>query len=183
MDLLPTFNSILLLATFAINLGLGLFLFFKRRHSAGHGSFCALIFLLALLSLCIFFAWNTSSQAALLFWIRSAYFFAAFLPSVLVYFSLVFPRGLSIPNSLQKVAIFLPALIFAGLAYTPLLEEKVGYPFPILPKYGPGMIFFNIFLASFLLFAFIVLIRKYFAYEGRERLQIWYVLFGLIVTS
>ncbi|OGC03562.1 hypothetical protein A2276_01455 [candidate division WOR-1 bacterium RIFOXYA12_FULL_43_27] len=177
-------TGIVLLAAATINSGLSVFIFLRGKEKKENIFFSALLLLLALLSLVIFLASSARDELTLLYWVRFAYAATSLLPAVFLCFSLVFTedakKGLSEPVSWL---IFSPAFLFLFLSFTPLIEKKAGFPFYLPPEYGPAMPFFSLYVMLYALIGFLVLAKKYLGSRGRERLQVWYVLFGVAATS
>ncbi|NQU16456.1 MAG: GAF domain-containing protein [Candidatus Saganbacteria bacterium] len=174
---------ILLAVTIAVNLALGFFILFRDHANIVNRVICTLLFLLSFMTVSILGALNAQSANIMLFWVRLAYFVSSFIPAIFLYFSIVFPKADNVPSQGKGFLIFLPALFFSLVSFTPLIEKEAGFPFSIPPAYGPLMPAFTIFLVVYFLFGFYNLIKKYNQYQGHEKLQIWYVLFGAVMAS
>ncbi len=177
--------GLVLLVIFNINLGLGLFVFFKGRHIEPNRIFSLLIVSISLWVLsCFMLLINHLPEWALLLR-RMTPAAAALIAAFFLYFSLVFRPGPRPISAWVKALIMLPALIFAALSiFTPLLIKD----FIVQPGgsviggqliLGPVYYLFGLFFIIYFLAGLTHLVMKYRRALGRDRLQIFYVLFGV----
>ncbi|MFC1637425.1 histidine kinase N-terminal 7TM domain-containing protein, partial [Candidatus Margulisiibacteriota bacterium] len=177
-------NSLIYLFAVAINLGLSVFIFSKdRRSEIGH-SLGTLIFFVALWALCIFLL-RTQAPAWLLFIRRLSTSSTSLIVASLLYFSFVFPKREQPLTNTQRVAIMLPGIIFALLSIgsSLLIRGYVirdpGFPVAGQPVYGVLYPLAVVFYLTYLSWALFNLVKKFIMSSGRQKLQVFYVLFGL----
>lgn len=189
MDIFVSLNSMILLFTLAVNIGLSIFIYFKDRKNIVNISFAALLFSTALWTLSLLlFLHARSPQEAL--WIRRLTpIGSGFVIGFLAYFSLVFPRAEKIPSTLQKALIVLPPAIFSVASiFTNLMIKGIlftkGQPLYFgQPIFGGLYRIYSVYILGFFILAVFNLMRRYLKSEGREKLQIWYVMFGVGLTG
>ncbi len=172
------------LLAIAANLLLAIFVLYKGLGSKINRSFGLIVLSTAVW---IFFAYianfHVSSHQDMFFYgVKMCYGAVTFVPSLMLYFSLVFPEDKPV-GLMETLVIFLPAPISAYLLATQLPFSSVSFlPGDVISE---GITAFHIFLLIYLTFffaaAFWILISKFFKYTGTERVQITYVLGGLLV--
>ncbi|OGY30391.1 MAG: hypothetical protein A3F35_03000 [Candidatus Woykebacteria bacterium RIFCSPHIGHO2_12_FULL_45_10] len=108
----------------------------------------------------------------------------ALMPFLLLLFSKVFPKQEAPISKGLWFLLLLPALIILVLSPTPLNIEKVtftdsGQELVVGPLYTPFFIYFALYLIG----TFINLFRKFKRGTGLEKLQIQYLVLGLVAAS
>jgi signal transduction histidine kinase len=111
--------NIILILTAAVNLGLGLYIYFQRKQNPVNVSFV----LLALSNFfwiigMIGFRWSTEHLTAL-WWCRVLYFFPVFIALNFLLFTIAFRRQEKKSINQHRILLFLPALIVGVLVFIP----------------------------------------------------------------
>lgn len=118
-----------------------------------------------------------------LFWIRIVMAEASFLGPTLVLLVHTFPQA----NIRMKLSKRIPLIAFSCLSFilclSPFVFTSISYPNgqPV-PNPGPAIPIFFIDFAGLFLFSFALLIYKYRKSRGREKIQHFYFLAGIIAT-
>jgi len=184
LQLLFDINGLILMVAFAINLGLGVFVCFNNRRDENHRAFSLLLFSISLWTLFSLLYLRTSAPEWMLFWRRLTPAAASFIAASFLYLSLIFPRRDKPLALIYKLVIFVPAICFSALALlTPLMVRGIiitdqAVLFLGKPIFGPAYYLFALYFAFFFVAAMAHLVFKYRQLTGREKLQIFYVLFG-----
>jgi two-component system NtrC family sensor kinase len=177
-------NSLIYLLAVAINLGLSVFIFSKDRKSEVNQSLGLLIFFVALWVLCAFLL-RIQSVEWLLFLRKLSTFSSSLIVVFFLYFSFVFPQGEEPLSYTQRALILLPGFtvaflsIFSSLMIRGYVVKGLAFPVSGAPVYGalyPLAIFYYLTYVGWALFN---LVSKYIKSQGRQKLQIFYVLFGI----
>lgn len=182
-------NSIVLLFTFAVNLSLSLFIYFKNPRDEIYRSFGGLLFWTAFWTFSFLLFMTIRSPAWVVFLRRLTPVGSAILISYFLYFSMVFPSRRTPLRVWQRLLILLPGYLFAFFSlFTPYMikDFMVGdfrYTFLGKPVFGPAYLPYALFLVAFFIFGVSNLVYKFLKAEGKEKLQIWYVLFGIGLTG
>ncbi len=118
-----------------------------------------------------------------LLWIRIVMFFAALMGPLLFLLAHTFPQSRISLRPLYLAGTLLIMALTAGAALSDLVYKSISYPAgnPV-PAPGIGMPFFFFDFAGFILLAFAIIIGKYRAAEGAEKIRIKYFLGGIIGT-
>lgn len=189
MDFFLSLSSLLLLFTLAVNLGLPIFIYLKDRRNIVNISFSALLFSIALWTFSLFLFLHAQTPEQALFFRRLTPIGSGFLIGFFLYFSLVFPRAEKKYSLLMKTLIFLPPILFAFASIFTNLMVK-GFFFqrdlPLYfgkPNFGGMYKFYFAYIVCFFAMAVFNLVRRHSKSEGREKLQVWYVLFGTAITG
>lgn len=171
--------------TFLASAYLGVAVFLKNKNS-----WTSRLFLILSLLIDVYIVVNYLSlhppqptPASQLFWIRVVMFVCSFIGPTTFLLAHTFPRE----NFRLKKKYLIPLLILmvasAAASLLPLVFTSIDYSTgEPLPKPGPGMpIFFSDFVGLFL-FSFILLIYKYKKSSGKEKIQNFYFILGVIAT-
>lgn len=172
-------NNLVLIITIVINLGLGLYIFSKNRKNETNRSFSYILYSVAFWSFSfLMFSIDKSSEWAL-FWRRVTPCGSALIAGYFLYFSLIFPRketNTSPVSLFWKVLILAPGYAFVILSlFTPWMIKS----FDVVPVFGFIYPAYALYLAAFFAGSLGLLFVKFFREEGRERLQVFYVLIGM----
>lgn len=189
IETLVNLNNIILLATIILNLGLAAYIFFKNRSNPINFSFGAMLFSVVIWALCfLLFQMNRSPEWAL-FLRRLTPIGASLIGGYFLYFSIVFPGGEESLSWQKKSIILLPGYIFALLSvFSSLMIKEIAIPnlaYPFLVEVTFGLIY-RLFALYFMIYfglGLYNLSKKYFASQGKEKLQIFYVLFGIAISG
>lgn len=136
-----------------------------------------LIFFVAFWTFCSFLLFRTESPEGLLFLRRLSTLSTSLLVAFFLYFSIVFPKIEKPLSFSNKFSVLLPGIIFAILSvFSSLLidnfiagETVYGALYPLATLYFLAYVGGSLYNLVF----------KYLKAQGRERLQIFYVLFGI----
>ena len=183
-------NNIILLVTIVLNLTLGAYAFFKDRRNPINYSFGLLLFSVCFWIFSFLLYQMNHSPALLLFFRRLTPVGAALIAGYFLYFSFVFPKGHGGKVSLSQKLMFLaPGYFFAFISVATNLMissvhlDKAAYPFMAKVTFGPFYKVFAIYFIAYFSYGICNLLRKYLLAQGKERLQIFYVLFGVAVSG
>ena len=146
-------------------------------------------FLLFIVLVIIWIFSNYLSNILTIYWMvllsnRLIFVSTTLLAWVLFLFATVYPNSESIISKKQKFVAALSTLVTTIISFTPLIVEKVtientfsSIEFgPLVPVY---LIHFGV---SFILF-FLLLFKKYKKATGTERVQIQYLILGIVLTA
>lgn len=115
--------------------------------------------------------------------VQATFSFAAILPAALLTFCLIFPSS-PFPRTWWYGTATIPAVIFAVIAHSSLLVKETVYTANGLSvSYGPLHWAFGIYFSLCLGGSLLILWRKVRTATGLERLQLWYVILGLVVPA
>jgi signal transduction histidine kinase len=166
--------------TGTLSLLLGIFVYLKNKSSNVNKACMFLNFAVSLWSWSLFGRELSSEKTTALFFVRSCYVGAIFVPPIFSHFV-----GLLTHRTERRLRILLYSLslIFLGFDFTPLLIKDVR-PILSFPYYGvPGALFpyFTIYFVSVIGYAHYVLIKNFRYSEGQIRNQIKYLLFATVI--
>ncbi|MFA5000745.1 MAG: ATP-binding protein [Candidatus Paceibacterota bacterium] len=176
-----TFYAFSALFNFFTSLGLGLFVLVKNKNNKTSQTFSAFAFTIAFWSF-FYYLWQIADNSdSALFWCRVLMAGAIFIPVTYLHFVV---RFLNIQK--QKIFLILSYILFSLFLLfdiTPLfvshVEPLLGFAF--WPIAGP---IFSIFLPiwlAYVVYSSYLLYQRYRSVEGLQRLQIRYVLLGMIL--
>jgi two-component system, NtrC family, sensor kinase len=177
-------QNFFLLIALVLNLGLSLFIFFKSQKSELNRSFSIMLFWIAfwISSLLLFI--NVGNPNWVLQIRRLTPVGASILVGYFVLFALLFPeREKKLPRY-QRCLIVCPGYVFAFLSiFTPWMIRgfsigNLSHFFLGSPEFGVLYYLWTVYFISYFVLAIYLLWKKYLKSEGRQRLQLWYVLFG-----
>jgi PAS domain S-box-containing protein len=181
-------NSVLLFLSLFLCLSLGIFIYLKDRKSAINQSFAMILICVSFWSATFLIFSSLRSPAWVLFWRRTTPIGSALVAGYFYYFSLVFPKDHIPLSRWQKFLILSPGYVFALLSFfTPYLIDgylirDLQHPFIGKPIFGPLYYLYALYLVIFFFLSLFNLFFKYLKSEGREKLQIFYVLFGMFLS-
>ena len=173
---------LIIVLTALINVALGIISFKKGPKSATHILLAIMTFIIALWTVTNYFSLHSPSSTETLFWIRVVMFVTAPLGPVVYLFCKAFPR-----KELRVNKYLLGWFIFATvslelMAFTPLLFSRVSLENGVNPTPGPGILLFGINFIFPILAGFVEIIKKYRHSSGLEKLQLKYLLWGIILS-
>lgn len=176
--------SVILITVFA-NLLLGLFTYLKNPKSSTNRLF---IFLTIIISFWTFFNYNSlhnlNNPQETLFWIRAVMFVTAPLGPVILLLVHTFPNRTITASKKFLLLTSTITITVAILSFTNLLFSDVAISSQgtITPTPGPAIALYAINFLGSLIAAFAVIIKKYIKSKGREKVQLKYLLLGIIIT-
>jgi signal transduction histidine kinase len=169
--------------TAVANLILGLFTYLKNPKSATNKLFAFLTLQISLWAITNYFSLHASTEALTLFWIRTVMFIVSALGPTIFLLIKAFPER---STNLPKYVIY-AVWFFTGLTAILAISQFMFISVSIIdgniqPVPGPAIFIFAVNFLGFLGAAFITLGRKYKKSTGLERVQIKYLLLGIILT-
>lgn len=171
--------AILTLLVSVANLALGAWILSANRKVATNVSFSIFIFGMTGWIASIF---TTVYLSPTLLWGRLAITTSIIGMTALLIFALVFPENKKLSRS-QLLFIITPALLFFFLSFTNLMVERLwverGF---ITGTFGPARKFYALFPPLYILSSIAILIKKYVRLKGFQKMQLRYVLTGIILT-
>lgn len=189
MEVFIAFNSLILLITLIINLTLAFYMLFNNKKDEANWAFAGVLFSVALWTLATLLFLRVPSVKLVLLLRRLTPVGSALVAGFLVYFSTVFPkRDHPLPKHV-RFACLLPGFTFSILSiFSPLLikgyiVQDPNYLFVGQPVWGPAYKYFSIYFLVYYFAGVLNLIRKYFVANQKEKLQLWYVLVGFILSG
>ncbi|MCX5749897.1 MAG: hypothetical protein NTZ10_06635 [Candidatus Saganbacteria bacterium] len=166
------------------NLVFGFVIFTKGLKSRANRCF-ALIVLLIIFWL--YFSYSATYSAIAqseraFFWVKMGYGAAAVLPSLLLYFALIFPDDASAGLPVIS-AVFSPALVFIYLLSSEYIIRSVSFMRGDIASIDFTEIntVFILYFVIYIVLALGVLLKKYFSIKGVARSQIQYVFAGTLI--
>ena len=166
------------------NLSLGLFVYFKGRHSRINISFCLITIFVAIWTFAIFMYTQAVTAEVAILWSKIAGAFSSTIPPLFLYFTFVFPKEEKIPGTFKTLTWLAAGIIFFFLNFTDLIvKNAIATPSGFRFSPGPGLVFFMLYFVGFMGYAFYVLLKKHYEYTGISRMQIRYVLLGFFLGS
>jgi two-component system NtrC family sensor kinase len=175
-------NSTILIITFTVHAALALYFFARDRKNATNISFSMVLLCLALWAISFVFWAMAADPFWIKFWINMNFFSTSLLPACFLYFSIVFPRADFIRLRSGLFSAFLPALVFAAASFTDLISKGVSPPY-VEPEHGQWYLLFAAYVIAYLGYSLYIILSKYKTSDGKEKLQIQYLLLGLFFTS
>lgn len=178
-------NIILILVVF-INAVLGFFIFFRNRKNLVNIWFAVFVFSLVCWTISMFFYRGADAAESAIFWVKALYASALFIPVFFIIFSLYFLKGKSLKNPLRLSIIFLPTFILFCLVFksgaiikgVEILSEQEN-----VILWGSYYFSYNVYFILYFAVLFIILFRKYFLFDGIDRVQVKYILMGTFIPS
>ncbi len=118
------------------------------------------------------------------FWLRLALPVVALVICTCVDFAWVFPDQISSPPWPQRVILYASALMFSLVAFAPDLFTSLSFDHgTVIPVYGPSYTAFGAFTVVMLGYADYVMCSKLRRLTGVQRVQVMYVLAGLLSSQ
>ncbi|HUL20154.1 MAG TPA: ATP-binding protein [Thermodesulfobacteriota bacterium] len=183
MRLILIVQGTLLLSALLINLGFGFLVYRKAgAYKRVNLAFSFLSWSGAGWGFSILMEYVLKQPASILFWGRMSFATSAFIPSVFLIFTLLFPREQRNINPSHFIFLGLPAVFFSILSFTDQIVISLGQG-PKMFNYGWLHPFFTIYLVSYIFIGFLVLMQSYRRSIGIDRLQIKYCLLGMFFSS
>ena len=171
--------------TFLITTYLGIVVYTKNKKSWTGRLFLVLSFLIDIYIIVNYLSLHPPYGApeSQLFWIRIVMFICSFIGPAEFLLAHTFPRD----EFRLKKKFLIPILILmvssATASLLPLVFTSIDYSTgEPLPKPGPGMPIFFLDFVGLFLFSFILLIYKYKKSSGKEKIQNFYFILGVIAT-
>jgi PAS domain S-box-containing protein len=167
------------------SLGLAGLVYFQNRKSEINISFSAIIFVFAVWAIAIGMFLESKQVEQMFYWSRIYYIAGIFVPSVILYFSVVFPFESPVLTQFQKFLIFVPTL---GLLPITLFTKGIVEEFFIRPdgffaKVGPAYPFYFFYYLIFILMGIYFLYRKYQGSIGADKIRIRYIFWGFAALA
>jgi PAS domain S-box-containing protein len=189
MQLYIAFNSLILLVTLIINLLLAFYVIYEDRKKEANRAFAGVLFSVVVWILTILMFLQVPSPGLVLLFRRLTPIGSSLVAGFLLYFSLVFPkREEPLPNYL-KIICLLPGVTFSLLSvFSPLMVQgfivqDMHYLFIGQPIWGSVYKLFAIYFIGYYLAGIYNLIRSYYRAQVTDKLQIWYVLVGFVLSG
>jgi PAS domain S-box-containing protein len=189
VELFVSLNSFLLFLALAANLGLAVFVYLKNPRAETNRYFAYLLAAISFWVLSFLLFLNVKSLSWVLFLRRLTPVGSGLVAGFLLYFSLIFPRpSKGIPLRLKFLCLF-PGILFSLLSiFTPWMIKSYQlidkhYLFLGKPNFGWVYPFYSLYFVVYFLLGLGVLVAKYLRAQGKEQLQIFYVLFGMAVAG
>ena len=168
----------------AANLILGFIIFFKDYRSATNILFLFQTVILSVWSVANYVSYQALDLAAALLAVRLVLFFA--VPNSLIFLILMhtFPSDNLRMSKKMLVAIIVLGLITMAVVLSPLVFEKVDFVADSVapqPTVGPGILLFMLTAVLSVPIGIYFLVRRYIIAEKIERLQLQFVLVGVVI--
>ncbi|MEW6096811.1 MAG: ATP-binding protein [bacterium] len=167
---------------------LGISVYLSDRKSKANCTFLIICLCLAFWNFATLVARNSTDTSKILFWGRLTCTIPCFIPSLFLYFSLIFPKEKIIFTRTKLFLIFLPPIIIAILSLTNLIFKEVR--FDHIVSFVPGAAHLLLLIYTLLFFIGIMhnLIRSYLVSDFSIKLQLKYILlagiiYGVIVIT
>jgi signal transduction histidine kinase len=175
-------NSFILVCAFAIEIALAVYLAVKDRWSATNLSFSAVLISLAIWAIS-FVSWAVAKNLLWIkFWINMTFFAPSLMAALFLYFAIVFPNKEFIKTKHVLISVFLPAVVFGVASFTSLIAKNIAAPY-IEPMHGDWFLLFSIYFVAFLAYSFYIILKKYIRSNGKEKLQIQYLMLGSLISG
>jgi PAS domain S-box-containing protein len=163
-------------------LSLGIFVYLRGRDRKINVSFLLFCTSVAIWAFAVFVYSFPGWEGTAIYWSKFASFVSSLIPVLFLYFVSIFPKEERAPSALRIFFWAIVASVFCVLSFTDLIVKdiivtEVGAQF--VP--GPGLMFFAAYFVLFMGYAFYVLLSKHNLYSGIGRMQIRYVLLGIVV--
>jgi len=179
------------LLIFAGIFNLGWIIFFLRFYFKGVNRNISNFFILNVVTV---FLWivtmflyrNGQDDATILWMCKLLYVSAALIPVTLLYFAYFFPKGVTKYSVFKLIFIFLPTLIILYLTYftdTIVLNAYRVENAEHFIVWGRFYFLYVIYIPLYFTWAFTVFIKKCKENTGLVRMQILYILIGVIISS
>lgn len=164
-----------------VDLIIGAYVYTRARAQLANRVFASLAFAVALWTLSVTFAHYPATSSTVL--VRSTFAAASIMVLAFLTFLCVFPAG-SFPQSLVYRALAALGLSFGPLAYTELLVRNSSFgPAGLTVAYGSLYPVFGLYAMSSIGLGTAMVWRRAKYATGRTRVQLRYVLLGLLVPA
>lgn len=168
----------------SLNLLIGLLIYLKNPRSVTNRFLAIIALIVALWAVSNLFSLNYQDSPSLtLFWIRAVMVITAWLGPIMFLFVKSYPKA-EIQLSKTWVGVVLGyATLTCTLAFTPLMFSGVSIVNGnITPIPGPAIALFAIGFVGMILASLIMLVFKYAKAKGKEKIQMLYLLLGMILS-
>lgn len=178
------FQIILSVGSLMLALGLGILVFARNPRNPINIFFSLVIFCSLIWIFTNFMVDTVYSSGLLLFWNRVAILGPIFVAPFFLLFSIVFPYEKPKLNTVYKLLLFIPSLLFLPFIFT-----KYNIGSATITSRGVDVstgllyVYFQIYFVTFALSAFILLIYKYLKAKGIEKAQIRFMFIGALITT
>lgn len=169
------------LVTF-LNLVLGFIVYRKNPKSATHRLLSLITIIVASWTISNYFSLNSSTPFQSLFWVQMVMFLTSPLGPAIYLFSEAYPYSELKISEFKTILIFSVTAILAVLAVSPLMFSQVILTKGVHPVPGPGVALYGIVSLIFLILSFRTIILKYKRSKGLVKVQLQYLVFGIIIT-
>ena len=189
MALFVISNSVLLLIALALNLGLALYIYFKNPKDEPSRVFSYFLISSALWTLSVLLFLNAKTADWAIFFRRMTPVGSGMIAGLILYFSFIFPKQERKLSNTIKMVCLLPGLIFSLFSlFTPLMISQLlikdyNYPFLGGPIFGPLYRIYSVYFIVYFVLGLGNLFYKYLKSVGIEKLQIFYILFGIVSSG
>ncbi|MEA3493653.1 MAG: ATP-binding protein [Candidatus Margulisiibacteriota bacterium] len=189
LEYLIQVQNFLLLLALVLNLGLSSFIFAKNSKSEINRSFSAMLFWTAVWVVSLLVFLNLKNGDWILFVRRLTPVGASILVGYFLCFAKVFPKSEGTCPWQKRIFILAPGYVFAALSVTTpwmIAGFSIGDPrYLFLGKPSFGFLYFvwALYFISYFVLASYILYSKFKDSEGRQKLQVWYVLFGTVLAG
>lgn len=173
--------AILSLVAVLSNLYLGGYVLLLNLRSRTNRVFALMMLFFAVFAFGAFMMLTALNEATAFFWYKITILCMIFVPAVFVHFALVFPREAPtiLANRKFSFLIYIPSIIFAILLSTELFIQKVYYHYlGLYSRIGLAFYLYLLYVVSFALYGFFVLIKSYTRSTTLERKQAKWVVIG-----
>ncbi len=175
---------IITLVVASLNILLGLLIYMKNPKSITHKLLGVIALIVALWAITNLYSLN--SQDSLywtLFWIKAVMVITSWLGPVMIIFVKSYPRSEVMMSKVWVTVILVYAAITSSLGATPLMFSDVSIKDGnITPTPGPAILLFAIGFVGMIFASLIMLLVKYIKAKGKEKIQMFYLLLGMILT-
>jgi len=162
-----------------IDITLGLLILMRNKRNLVNLIFAALTFCLALWS-CTIFITYLPNISNLDFWSNATFWGPSLLPSLLIYFTLIFPvKQKKISKFVKVILISIPLLLII-LSLLQQINTKTYDPVTI--ERGFGYYLFSIYFFAGIFYSIIKLLYRHHKLDGIDRVRITYLLFGVVAA-
>ncbi len=186
---LVNINNIVLLVTLIINFGLSVYIFFKNRDNPVNRAFSAFLFCVSIWTFSfLIFQMNKYPEFALILR-RLTPLGSSLIAGYFLYFCLMFPKREKVLTILEKTVVIVPGFVFSlfsvfsDLMIKDVVSVDAAYPFLGKVVFGPLYKLYAVYFIAYFGYGIYNLLIKYFRAQGREKLQVFYVLFGAAISG
>src|SRR3989338_1531912 len=185
VELFVGINSFLLFLSLAVNLGLAIYVYQKNPREETSRYFAYLLAATSFWALSFLLFLNAQSPSWVIFLRRLTPVGSGLVAGYLLYFSLIFPRPKVGLPGWTKFACLSPGFLFSILSVTSpwmiksFIITDTNYLFIGKPIFGWAYPYYSFYFILYFFAGLGILIGNYLRAQGRERLQIFYVLFGI----
>jgi hypothetical protein len=166
------------------NLVLGIFVFVKNKRSRTHQLFSIYCLLVALWAVATYFSLVVTEKEDMLFWMRFVMALATAQSVTILLFVHTFPKhSFCLRKSILSIILIMTLVTFI-LSFTPYIFSDVELSSAgeaQMPIIAPGIILFIFVTIGAIIFSIILAFKKYVKGSGAIKLQLRYILSGLIL--